>query len=105
VSPGHIDVTRNGSQATAALVGEFDMAATFTIEPALERLLARPELRALTLDLRALRFIDSTGVGVLLRVHDEAERREIALAIEPGPPEVHRVFEVAGLADVLPFAS
>jgi anti-anti-sigma factor len=102
---GRIDVTTDGSHATAALAGEFDMAATFTIEPALERLLARPELRALTLDLRALQFIDSTGVGVLLRVYDEAQRREIALAIEPGPPEVHRVFEVAGLADVLPFAS
>jgi len=104
VGSQHIDVTRHGSRATATLRGEFDMAATFTVEPTLERLLATPQLEALTLDLAALRFIDSTGVGVVLRVHDEAQRRDIALAIEPGPPEVQRVFEVAGLTDVLPFA-
>jgi anti-sigma B factor antagonist len=99
----HIDVTTEGAGATATLRGEFDMAATFTVEPALERLLETPELERVTIDLGALRFIDSTGVGVLLRVHDEARRREITLVIAPGPPEVQRVFEVAGLADVLPF--
>jgi anti-sigma B factor antagonist len=104
VGSEQIDVTTDGSRATVALRGEFDMAATFTVEPALERLLDLPQLEALTLDLAAVRFIDSTGVNVVLRVHDEAQRREIALAIEPGPPEVQRVFEVAGLADVLPFA-
>ena len=70
----HIDVTRAGEGATAAVRGEFDMAATFTIEPALERVLVEPGDRG------------------------------IELTIAPGPPEVQRVFEVAGLADVLPFA-
>ena len=57
-----------GPRATAALLGEFDMAATFTVEPALERLLDEPGLEALTLDLSAVRFVDSTGIGVLVRV-------------------------------------
>ena len=100
----HIDVTRAGGSATAELRGEFDMAATFTVEPALERLLDEPGLEALTIDLGALRFIDSTGVGVLIRLHDEARARGIGLTFAPGPPEVQRVFAVAGLADVLPFA-
>ena len=38
-------------------------------------------------------FIDSTGVGVLIRVNDEARGRGIELTIAPGPPEVQRVFE------------
>jgi anti-anti-sigma factor len=103
VSSEHVDVTTEGTRATAKVRGEFDMTATFTVEPALERLLQTPDLEALTLDLGELRFIDSTGVGVVLRVHDEAQRRGIALVIAPGPPEVQRVFEVAGLGDVLPF--
>jgi anti-anti-sigma regulatory factor len=41
---------------------------------------------------------------VLVRVTDEAQRRGIALTITPAPPEVQRVFEVSGLADVLPFS-
>lgn len=100
----HIDVTTNGPRATAALHGEFDMAATFTVEPALERLLDEPDLEALTLDLSDLRFVDSTGIGVLVRLADETRERDIELTIAPGPPEVQRVFEASGLVDVLPFA-
>jgi anti-sigma B factor antagonist len=100
----HIDVTHAGGGATAAVRGEFDMAATFTVEPALERVLVKPGVERLTVDLGAVSFIDSTGVGVLVRLNDEARERGIELRIAPGPPEVQRVFEVAGLADVLPFA-
>jgi anti-anti-sigma factor len=103
VETERIEVTARGGRTTAALRGEFDMGATFTVEPALEDALAAPGLKVLTLDLRELTFIDSTGVGVLLRVHEETERRGIELAIEPGPPEVQRVFAVAGLTEVLPF--
>ena len=99
----HIEVTARIGRTTVALRGEFDMSATFTVEPALEEALKTPGLEALTLDLGELTFIDSTGVGVLLRVHEETEQRGIELAIEPGPPEVQRVFAVAGLTDVLPF--
>jgi len=104
VAEEHIDVVVRGPHATATLRGEFDMAATFTVEPALERLLDEPGLEALTLDLSAVRFVDSTGVGVLVRLADETRERGIELTIAPGPPEVQRVFEVSGLVDVLPFA-
>jgi anti-sigma B factor antagonist len=104
VEQEHIDVTRAGRRATATLHGEFDMAATFTVEPVLERLLDEPGLEALTVDLGAVRFIDSTGMGVLIRLTDESRARGIELTIAPGPPELQRVFTVAGLADVLPFA-
>ena len=99
-----IELLAGVPHATAALRGEFDMAATFTVEPALERLLDEPGLDALTLDLSAVRFVDSTGIGVLVRMTDEAQRRGIELTITPAPPEVQRVFAVAGLSDVLPFS-
>jgi anti-anti-sigma factor len=99
----HIEVTTDGARASAALHGEFDMAATFTVEPALERLLDEPGLETLALDLSDLRFVDSTGVGVIVRLADETRERGIDLTIAPGPPEVQRVFEVSGLVDVLPF--
>jgi anti-anti-sigma factor len=49
--------------ATVALSGEFDMAGTFTIEPALERVLQMPGLERVTLDLSAVTFIDWVGLG------------------------------------------
>jgi anti-sigma B factor antagonist len=97
------EVTITNGAATATLAGEFEMAATFTIEPALERVLALPGLDQVTLDLSAVSFIDSVGLGVIIRFAQELEGRGIALCIVPGPPEVQRVFESTGLADTLPF--
>ena len=98
-----IDVTVHGATTKAVVSGDFDMQATFTIEPALERVLVEPGVRALVIDLSGLRFVDSTGIGVLIRIEGEAKRRDVALSIVPGPPDVHRVFEMAGLEDALPF--
>ena len=78
-------------ELTAAVSGEFDMAATFTLEPALERAIEAPELRRLTLDLSDVTFIDSTGIGVVLWLAAELETRDVVLRIVPGPPEVQRV--------------
>ena len=79
------------------------MPATFTTEPALERALERPDLRSFTLDLTGLTFIDSLGLGVVIRLAAELEARGIPLRILPGPPPVQRIFTTAGLAHTLPF--
>ena len=96
-------ITRTDAAATVALSGEFEMAATFTVEPALEQVLETPGLEAVTLDLSAVTFIDSVGLGVIMWLSHECEARGIALRIVPGPRQVQRVFEVSGLADALPF--
>ena len=88
---------------TAVIVGEFDMRATFAAEPALERAVQTPGLRRVTLDLSGLTFIDSLGLGVVLRLASELEARGIAMRILPGPASVQRVFATAGMADALPF--
>lgn len=96
-------ITRADGELTAVLAGEFDMAATFAIEPALERALEAPDLRRLTLDLSGLTFIDSVGIGVVIRLAAELEARGIAMRIIPGPRHVHRVFTTVGMAQALPF--
>ena len=106
-SPGStpIEIEKHGTDARATLAGDFDMSATFTVEPALERVLEEPDLARLTVDLSQLDFIDSTGIGVLLRLQTDAAERGIGLALVPGRPEVQRVFATAGLEDSLPFAA
>ena len=64
-----IQLTTNGDTILATLAGDFDMQATFTVEPALERALQTPGLRRIELDLHRLQFIDSTGIGVIVRLH------------------------------------
>jgi anti-sigma B factor antagonist len=96
-------VTATDDTVTVALSGEFDMAGTFTVEPALERVLQMPGLDLVTLDLSAVTFIDSVGLGVVIRFAREFQARAIALRIIPGRREVQRVFESTGMADALPF--
>jgi anti-anti-sigma factor len=100
-----IAITKDGDAITAALASHFDMQATFTVEPALERALETPGLRRIEIDLRGLDFIDSTGIGVILRLDREARGRGVQLRLRRGPRPVHRVFEKSGLADALPFRS
>ena len=95
--------TTDDGDVTAVITGDFDMTATFTTEPALEEALARPGLRSFTLDLTGLTFIDSLGLGVMIRLAAGLETRGIPLRILPGPPPVQRVFTTAGLAHALPF--
>jgi stage II sporulation protein AA (anti-sigma F factor antagonist) len=93
----------DGTSPVLRITGEFEMHATFTIEPAMDRVLETPGLEMVTLDLSGVTFIDSVGLGVVIRLASELETRRVPLRILPGPPEVQRVFEVVGLADALPF--
>jgi anti-anti-sigma factor len=104
VTAGPIELTASADTVFATLTGDFDMQATFTVEPALEQTLQTPGLRRIELDLHRLEFIDSTGLGVIVRLAAEARRRGIELQLRRGPPAVHRVFEKTGLADDLPFS-
>lgn len=99
----NLAVTAADDAVTAVIAGEFDMTATFTAEPALERAVESPGLRRFTLDLSGLTFIDSLGLGVVVRLATELEARGIDMRILPGPPPVQRVFDSVGLADALPF--
>jgi anti-anti-sigma factor len=102
-TPPPATVTEAAGAVTAELAGELDMAATFTAEPALERAMELPQLESFTLDLSGLSFIDSTGMGLVMRVTSDLQARGVPLRIVPGPRPVHQVFESTGMADVLPF--
>ena len=97
-------VTIIDSAATVRLSGEFAMEATFTIEPALERVLTLPSLDRVVLDLSVLSFIDSVGMAVVIQFAHDLQARGIPLRIVPAAPAVHRVFELSGVAGALPFA-
>jgi anti-anti-sigma factor len=57
----------------------------------------------LVLDLRELTFMDSTGLHVAMSWTNKARNEGFEFGILPGPPEIVRVFEAAGVLDRLPF--
>jgi anti-sigma B factor antagonist len=78
-----------------ALVGELDLASMHVLAQQLEEL---PDAaQSLVLDLRRLRFIDSTGLHALLRADGQMIDAGGRLTIVRGPQAVDRLFRLTGL--------
>jgi len=97
------ETERDGDAGTIRIHGDLDMSGMLRLEQEITRLAERERVRELTLDLSEVTFIDSTGLGLIINTHQSAEQEGFALHLVPGPREVHRVFEMVGLADILPF--
>ena len=103
MSPTVISAGRDARKARLVLGGDLDMAARFQAEQAVDDLLSEP-VEQLVVDLGEVTFVDSTGMGLVLELDDRARSEGFKLRLLRGPAEVQRVFELAGVADVLPFA-
>jgi anti-sigma B factor antagonist len=89
---------RDGASIEVKPAGELDMAATFMLEPEIERLLAEDGVRRLVLNLAEVRFIDSAGIGALLSIRERTERLSVEMALTNVPAPVQRVLELSGTA-------
>jgi anti-sigma B factor antagonist len=87
---------------TLILTGELDCSSAQALEAEIDRL-CEEGVAGITLDLRELTYIDSVGVAVIALRCGLCQRRGYEFALIPGSRLVHRVFEHAGVADLLPF--
>jgi anti-anti-sigma factor len=90
-----------GGTRTLVLRGELDMATADELETVIVSCVQ--SVSGLTLDLSQLTFMDSTGVKLILLTQDMCRVRRIGFRLTPGPRQVQRVFEIAGLVEYLPF--
>jgi anti-anti-sigma factor len=96
--PFGIDV-REGPEGTVVTPrGELDIATAGELHDALAAVEG-----PLTLDLSALRFVDTSGLRLVLEVTEQARREGRAFAVVRGVPAVQRLFEVAGVTELVPF--
>jgi anti-sigma B factor antagonist len=85
-----------------ALAGELDLSTISRMETALlEQLRQRP---AVLVDLSTLSFIDSSGLGILIRAFRSANGTPVSFLIAPGS-QVERVFRIAGVDEAMPVFS
>jgi anti-sigma B factor antagonist len=100
--PFRCDVVPEPGAARVVLVGELDMATGQILERTVEELVAAGTERV-TVDLRRLAFMDSSGLRLLLRWDERARRQGTELLLIAGPPAVQRVFETTRLLERLHF--
>ncbi len=53
------------------------------------------------IDLEALEFIDSAGLGMLLILHDDAKTRQVGFVLRKPRGEVQRVLKVARMIQIM----
>ena len=95
-------IERHLGTTTIWLTGEFDLACK---ERFLEELWSESALsrftETLVINLRGLRFIDSTGLQVLLQIDAASKKDGFDFVVLCGDGAVRRVFEATGLEAIL----
>ena len=88
-----IDVSPGFDEVVVALAGELDIGSVDDVDAEVRRL-RHAGFARVVLDLRALTFVDSTGLRLLISLRNDAKRLGHRLELVPGSPGVQRLFEV-----------
>lgn len=93
-------VTRREPDVVVQISGEVDISNADMLGDAIQEWL-RTNPGDLTLECEGLRFIDSTGLGLTVRLNNELLERGHRLVLSGLSPAVRRPFEVTNLTEVL----
>ena len=80
--------------------GELDLATQQELRDALAAHAGRGRL---TLDLSELRFLDTSGLRLILETAEAARRDGTDFGVLRGGESIQRLFEIAGVLDLVPF--
>jgi anti-sigma B factor antagonist len=86
-----------------AVSGELDLSSALTFEEEIRHIEDCSEAPLLVLDLRALKFMDSTGLRLILSAHARAMKHGRKLVIVQGGEAVRRIFRITGVIERLNF--
>jgi len=89
-----VDVRAETHGTVVAVSGELDVASSHLLEHELAKLHGAATV---VVDLRGLTFIDSTGLGVLMRTHQLAVEQGRRFGIVRGNGQVDRLLNLTGL--------
>jgi anti-sigma B factor antagonist len=92
--------TRDGT-VCLTVTGEIDMTTGDIFRQTLLAVLGEPGVRRLLLDVGPLRFMDSNGVGVLVKTQRSAEERDIGFGIVNARGPIRGVLEMLGVYEML----
>jgi anti-sigma B factor antagonist len=96
------DVRPDRDRVVVRVGGELDLVAAPQVAAAVDELLEVGFSR-IVIDLRALSFLDSAGVHMLVAAHHAAGQRACALSLVRGSRNVHRVLELTSSDSLFTF--
>jgi anti-sigma B factor antagonist len=95
-----MEVARDESEVALVLSGELDVSTAPRLRDQIQLLIESGAIR-FTCDIAGLRYLDSSGLSVLLMAHKRLEKLGGTLILQSPVPNVRRLFEVTGIDDYL----
>ena len=89
-----LDTQHHGDHTIVTLRGEFDLASRPALREELRRALETCAGHLLVLDLTAVGFLDCAALGVLVGVHNDANRQGVSLALVGAPRPIKRLLGI-----------
>jgi anti-anti-sigma factor len=85
-----------------SLTGSLDLSSRALLRQAAAAALSVPETSALVLNLAAVSFLDSVGIGAVIELAGDAQEAGLAFALQDPSDRVRRVLTMTGLLDAWP---
>ena len=96
--------TRDGGVHHLTPVGELDIATAPVLESAFDAVVDDDDVEMIVVNLTELSFMDSTGIHLLIRMHDACAEVD-RLRMINGSPAVKRMLDLTGVRAHLPIIS
>lgn len=93
-----VSANERGDDAIVEVRGEVDLSTAPVLDQHLSRL---PGVHKLVVDLSGVSFLDSSGLGVLVRTSNKLEAHGGVIRLVVNHPQVLKVLEITGLASTL----
>ncbi|MBD2844913.1 STAS domain-containing protein [Paenibacillus sp. IB182496] len=90
----------NEGRCVVYVSGEFDLEVASQMRAAMAPLVELTD-RDLVLNLRDLKYIDSTGIGILVSVLKARNAKQASFTIEAIPPNIRKLFDMTGITQFL----
>jgi anti-sigma B factor antagonist len=100
VTAFEVDTELDGRRMTLSLRGELDLGTAPILEQAIDAL-PWQELDELVIDLHEIKFIDSSGLSILIRASQRAASGSRRFSITRVPEQPRKLFDFAGVTDTL----
>ncbi|WP_127588572.1 STAS domain-containing protein [Paenibacillus koleovorans] len=95
-----IDQHHADDEIVLHISGDLDLAAAIELKAVLETVVHEADKR-LILDLEGLRYIDSTGIGILVSVVKIRDEAQATFEVRHIPASVKKLFDLTGISGFL----
>ena len=98
----NIEYSLSGNTLFIRLLGELDEYTAGYTRTILDDMLIKHSYDNVVFDLAKLDFMDSTGIGVMLGRYKRLQSRNIPIYIINPSRQAEKIFQMAGLYDIMP---